>query len=395
MTHNFHILYFLCKSKLNQKGQSPIFCRITFDSNRKQFSTGHFVNTSSWNSKLQHYKGNSKEAQRVNENFTLIKQKLYKAFNDVSKEKDILFIDDIYNRFSGTDKEYKTLLQAFEYHNQKMESLIGKEYVQATYGKFVVIQTHIKEFIRYNYNKSDYALFDLKLNFLADLDYYLKIQKSLNQNTINKLIERVKKVVKIALGDGWISSDPFILYHRKSFTKEVVFLSNSELIKQLVTTDEAGGYTLTAPENIASQYTLGTDIIYRLNIGKALSFTNTFDLSYNRFSGMEAAAGYSQNGFWNYRLHLEGSINLPQKFIFLAHGEITGPQALPQGYMNQNKSIDIELKRLFYNRKITVSAMLSDIFKDRRQSSYINTLEFTQDNYFKENSRMLHLSYSF
>jgi hypothetical protein len=36
------------------------------------------------------------------------------------------------------------LLQALGYHNQKMKELVGKDYVKATYDKFVVIQSHIK-----------------------------------------------------------------------------------------------------------------------------------------------------------------------------------------------------------------------------------------------------------
>jgi integrase len=110
-----------------------------------------------------------------------------------------------------------------------MKSLVGKDYVQATYDKFVVIQTHITDFIRHQYNKPDYPLYELKLNFLADLDYYLKVVKNQNQNTINKVIERVKKVVKIAIGNGWLTADPFILYQKKKYVKQVVFLSNIEL----------------------------------------------------------------------------------------------------------------------------------------------------------------------
>jgi integrase/recombinase XerD len=231
MIHSFHILFFLYKSKINDKGCSPIFCRVTFNNTRKQFSTGHFINEKSWSSQPQRVKGSSNEARRINSNLDLVKQKLQKAYDDILREKDIFYIDDIYNRFSGNDREFKTLLQAFDYHNKKMKALVGKDYVQATYLKFVVIQTHVADFVRQQYNKPDYPLYELKLNFLGDLDFYLKVVKNQNQNTINKIIERVKKVVKIAVGNGWISSDPFMLYQKKKFVKEVVFLTTTELKK--------------------------------------------------------------------------------------------------------------------------------------------------------------------
>jgi len=47
------ILFYLNKSKTNQKGVCPIYCRITFLKKRKEFSTGQFVNPKYWNSKKQ------------------------------------------------------------------------------------------------------------------------------------------------------------------------------------------------------------------------------------------------------------------------------------------------------------------------------------------------------
>jgi len=229
MTHSFRILFFLYKSKINDKGASPIFCRITINNARKQFSTGHFINEKQWNVQVQRVKGNSADTHYINSNLDLIKQNIQKSYNQILRDKEFFYVDDVYNRFSGKDTEQKTLLLAFDYHNKKMKTLIGKDYVQATYDKFVIIQGHVSNFIKHYYNKSDYPLRDLKLNFLSDLDYYLKTEKNQNQNTINKVIERVKKVIKIAVGNGWLTSDPFILYQKKKFVKEVVFLDAFEL----------------------------------------------------------------------------------------------------------------------------------------------------------------------
>lgn len=229
MIDSFHILFFLYKSKINDKGQSPVFCRITLNNVRKQFSTGIFIKEINWNVNMQRVKGNSIDVRRINENLDLLKQKVQKSYDDIAKTNDIFYVNDIYNRFSGNDKEYKTLLQAFDYHNRKMKALVGKDYVKATYDKFVIIHAHIKDFIKHQYSKPDYPLHEIKLSFLVDLDYYLKVEKNQNQNTINKIIERVKKVIKISVGNGWLTSDPFILYQKKKFVKEVIFLNTVEL----------------------------------------------------------------------------------------------------------------------------------------------------------------------
>jgi len=231
MVHNMNILFFFYKSKVNIKGTAPIFCRITLETKRKQFSTGIYIKEQSWNTLAQHAKGNSKDAQQTNNSIDTIRHKLNKAFDELNKEREYFVLDEVYNRYTGTDKEYKTLLQTFDYHNEKMKALIGKDYVQATYDKFVGIQSHVSDFINDQYNVTDYALSFIKLNFLTELDHYLKVTKGHNQNTINKVIERVKKVMKIAVGNGWVSNDPFLLYQKKKYSKEIVFLSNQELKK--------------------------------------------------------------------------------------------------------------------------------------------------------------------
>jgi len=225
------MLFFLYKSKTNSKGTAPIFCRVTLEGKRKQFSTGLYLNGQFWNGQLQKARGSSNDAQQVNSKLDAIRGLIYKAYETLLKDQDYFSVDDLYNRYRGTDKEYKTLLQVFKFHNQNMKALIGKDYVQATYDKFVVIQSHIQDFIVEQYQTADYPLSKIKLNFLADLDHYLKVNKDHNQNTINKTIERLKKVMKIAVGNGWVSSDPFLLYQKKKFTKQVVFLSKAELKK--------------------------------------------------------------------------------------------------------------------------------------------------------------------
>ena len=229
MVPTISMLFFLYKSKGNSNGTAPIFCRLTLDAKRKQFSTGIYVKEQSWNGQAQKVKGNSNDTKNVNTTLLTIKEQVAKAYIELLAEKEFFLVDEVYNRYTGADKQYKTLLQVFSFHNEKMKALIGKDYVKATHDKFLVIQTHVKDFIREQYRCSDMPLSQIKLSFLTELDYYLKVHKKHNQNTINKTIERLKKVVKVAVGNGWLSSDPFLLYQKKKYVKEVVFLTKTEL----------------------------------------------------------------------------------------------------------------------------------------------------------------------
>ncbi len=59
------ILFVISANKTNQKGLCPLNCRITLNKERKQFTTGLFVNPIYWENKFQ--KVNSKDT-----NYTFI-----------------------------------------------------------------------------------------------------------------------------------------------------------------------------------------------------------------------------------------------------------------------------------------------------------------------------------
>lgn len=64
---------------------------------------------------------------------------------------------------------------------------------------------------------------------MHDFEYYLKVEKKQQQITINKSIQRFRKPVKVAVAEGYLDRDPFMLFRTKSAKKEVVFLSVDEL----------------------------------------------------------------------------------------------------------------------------------------------------------------------
>jgi hypothetical protein len=92
-----------------------------------------------------------------------------------------------------------------------MKKLIGVEYSKATYSKFVEVKNHLRNFIKSEYKRQDYLLSDLILKFMQDFDYYLKSVQNQKQITINKSIQRLRKIIKLALASGYLITDPFLL----------------------------------------------------------------------------------------------------------------------------------------------------------------------------------------
>ena len=78
--YKLNVLFVIDKSKPNKKGLCYIKCRITFIKNRKEFSTGLFINPSYWNSQNQTVHYDSVNNNYINTQLSLIRQKLHQAF---------------------------------------------------------------------------------------------------------------------------------------------------------------------------------------------------------------------------------------------------------------------------------------------------------------------------
>jgi hypothetical protein len=208
----------------------PIICRITYLGNRKQFATGQFINPNHWYSKYQLAKPPNDENNNINTQLSLIKSKINRAFLLLQVKEDEFSVDDVYNQFVGkrTASE-RTLLDAFDYHINRMQQLVGIEVKQVSVEKYNQSLVHVKSFLKFKFNKRDYLLKDLKLNFVTEFEYYLKTEKKFLPNTVYKTLQRLRRVVRVSIGGEYLVKDPFILHKARKPKKEVIYLTESEL----------------------------------------------------------------------------------------------------------------------------------------------------------------------
>lgn len=224
------ILFLIDKVRINKTGQVPLRCRLTFKSSRKIFSTGLFIYADNWNASKQKVSPPNVEHNQINTQLSLIKQQINQAFLILQIRKEDFDVEDIYLEYKGEAvKTAKSLMEVYTLHNQRMKRLVGSEYSDSTLKKFEESKNHIKSFIRNNYEKSNILLEQLNMKFLNDFDYYLKVEKNLKQITINKHIERLRKIIKLALAEGFLDRDPFLLFKQKQVILKVVYLDNEEL----------------------------------------------------------------------------------------------------------------------------------------------------------------------
>ncbi|WP_136468914.1 site-specific integrase [Flagellimonas onchidii] len=225
-----YAIFILQKARINKQGKCPIRCRITYQHKRKEFSTGLFTFPESWNSKRQLIKPPDKQAEYINSELSLIKQKIDRAFLMLKVQERTFTVDDIYFSYLGKKpKEKYGVLEYYKEYQQKRKKLIGIELTQATWNKFEYIKNDLTHYIKTHLNQRDIMLVQLDIQFINDFEYYLKTEKRKQQITVNKNLQRFKSVVNSAVEQKLLNHYPFAQHKPKRVKKELVFLTVEEL----------------------------------------------------------------------------------------------------------------------------------------------------------------------
>ena len=64
--HNIKVLFLLVLNRSNKEDKCVLKCRITYNLERKEFSSGKFINPSNWNSKQQLVEPPEPDAELIN-----------------------------------------------------------------------------------------------------------------------------------------------------------------------------------------------------------------------------------------------------------------------------------------------------------------------------------------
>lgn len=222
------ILFYLQKNRTNKKGLCPIRGRMTYYKKRKEFPTGLFIKPVMWSSKLQ--KASVPKDDYTNNQLSLIKNEIYQVFLLLKSKKVDFNVSDIYNEYKGkTKKSEYGVSELYNMHSERLKKLVGIDIQKVTYDKYLESGIHLKDYIKWRFKQPDILLKDMKSNFLEEYEFYLKTEKKLQQSTINKAIQRFRRVVRYAVANEYLNRDPFVLYKAKRVKKEIVYLSVEEL----------------------------------------------------------------------------------------------------------------------------------------------------------------------
>ena len=223
------VLFIIKKSKLLKNGEAPICMRITVNKRVAEVMIKRSIPVDLWNQKKECSKGKDRAATELNHYINTVRAKILQIHRELEIDNKTITADIIKDCFYGRDKVQRSLLEVYAEHNEKCRALIGKEYTESTVTKFDTSINRLKEYIRSRYHRDDMMLAELDGQFIRDFDFWLKTDKHCQNNSALKHLKNLKKVVRIALANGWIKKDPFYGIRFKQEKVNVEFLSREEL----------------------------------------------------------------------------------------------------------------------------------------------------------------------
>ena len=226
----FSLLFYIRRDKLNKRGEAPVFMRLTINGERADASIKRFIEPHAWNSD----KGKANEKCRGGKDLNLylnaISANILQIQRDFELDKKEVSAQIILNRYLGKDQtDRHTLMEVFHAHNQKCRALIGINFAPDTVLRYETCLRLIEEFMRNTYKKEDCYLEEVTKQFVEEFEFYLKTVRKCCHNTTTKYLANFKKIVRIALANGWMKRDPFaqIRFHLDEVERE--FLEKQEL----------------------------------------------------------------------------------------------------------------------------------------------------------------------
>ena len=257
---------FLIKKNKATNGKAPVYVRVTVNGKSIDFSIKRSVELELWDSGKCQAKANKADANGINNYMATVQARLYECRDELERERKFLTAKAIKSRYTGEDQQSMTLMELVKYHNTELKC----ELTEGTLKNYRSTEKYLEKFLRDKYKTSDVFLQELNFSFINSFEKYIRInplQKfaPCNQNGIMKHMERLCKMVNLAVKEEWLAKDPFAKYQLKFKKTERGYLDLDELIRIETTPLPSGPLEITRDNFIFACYT-GVSYIEAFNL---------------------------------------------------------------------------------------------------------------------------------
>jgi site-specific recombinase XerD len=226
-SNTFGIQFVIRLPKQQKNDQATVFARISVNGRRCEISLKKKVNPQNWDDAKGKARGTKEEIRKLNEHIERVRTIIADGYHELVQQKKVITVDAVKSLFLGADDSEITLIKLGEYHNTEMKDKLA----DGTMKNYYTTQKYIAKFLKEKYHRNDISLAELNYKFILDFETYLsKHQPIDHQKPLHmKHIERLCKMVNMAVTMDWLAKDPFAKYRQHFDKVERFYLTKEEL----------------------------------------------------------------------------------------------------------------------------------------------------------------------
>lgn len=235
MRSTFNIIFYINRNKQKKNGLCPLYGRITVDGKQVQFSLKEEIDTSLWSVKQGRSLAKDKAGKDLNQKLEGYEQRLKYLHNKMIEDNAYVTAEGLKNALLNKNEKEATLLKYFEKHNQEYLKYIGVTRSKSTYTTYIHAYNCLRKFIDTKYNLTDISFCDLQYSFITDFEFFLQVNMGFRTSTIFHVINKLKRIIYLAISDEIIRKNPFADFRCKLGERNRKFLSKEELAHMMHT----------------------------------------------------------------------------------------------------------------------------------------------------------------
>lgn len=229
----FSILFIVRKSRLGKSGKAAITMRITVNGRFTEMNTLRKVPLSLWDQKKERAVGKGPIPIEINRHLESLRTRAYEIHKELVERDGYADPLTIKEYLQGKHISQKMFYAAFEEHNERMAQLVGIEFDAVTLSRYRLCLRYFKEMMSRKTKVTDFPIKNLNGEMIREFEAFLKIEKRVAQNTMIRYMKCLKKVVNLAIANGWITVNPFagIKFSEKKVVKDFLTIEEVNTIR--------------------------------------------------------------------------------------------------------------------------------------------------------------------
>jgi site-specific recombinase XerD len=233
-------IFYIKTEKVKSDGTSPIYARLTFQSQSTTIATGKSISKERWDrtNNLRNVLKLEKEKvlKACLETFSL---HVERTFNELSATDSNVDLGELKCRLAGRTEKVQnavTVMDIFTRHNEHFKRKVSTgEKSPASHQKYERSKELVRQFLLQSYATNDIEVPKVQSAFIYNLESYLKYESvykdkiGIGNNSVVKYFNNFKTVFNYGIKMELIEKNPFRLYDGKLKINDAVFLTAEEL----------------------------------------------------------------------------------------------------------------------------------------------------------------------